>query len=301
MLRAARSAKNLLREAGDNVVEFVRGRFNADGGARGRSRKSDLYYTVFALDSLAALGARPPVESTREYPRGFGDGAELDFVHCACLARCWAALPDEACDDEIAEGILRRIEVCRSDDGGYAASPGCATGTVYNCFLALGAYQDLGRSLPRAQAIGECLARARTPDGAYANQAGLKFGTTPTTAAAAVLMLELGLDVPEEVGRWLLDRAVESGGFPAMPQAPIPDLLSTATALHALARLGLSLDEIREANLDFLDMLWTGRAFYGSTVDRVEDCEYTFYALLALGHLSGEVGRLNHRDAETQR
>ena len=295
MLQAARSAKNLLREAGDNVVEFLRGRFNEDGGARGRSRESDLYYTVFALDGLAALGVRPPAEATQAYLRRFGEGAELDFVHRACLARCRAALADDFGGEGTAAGLLRRIESCRSCDGGYAASPGSETGTVYNCFLALGAYQDLSGALPRIEAISECLARLRTPDGAYANETGLQCGTTPTTAAATVLMLELGLDVPEETGHWLLERALARGGFLAVPQAPIPDLLSTATALHALSMLGIQLDEIREPNLDFLDTLWTGRAFCGSSVDQVEDCEYTFYGLLALGYLSGEV---NHRGTE---
>ena len=66
----------------------------------------------------------------------------------------------------------------------------------------------------------------------------------------------------------------------------VPDLLSTATALHALATAGVSLAEIKEPCLDFLDRLWTGRAFRGHLTDDVEDCEYTYYALLALGHLS---------------
>ena len=87
MLQAARSAPNLLREAGDRVVEFLRGQFNQDGGAKDRSGKSDLYYTMFAMEGLAAMGADSPVDSTLAYLRGFGDGGEIDFVHRACLAR----------------------------------------------------------------------------------------------------------------------------------------------------------------------------------------------------------------------
>jgi hypothetical protein len=47
-----------------------------------------------------------------------------------------------------------------------------------------------------------------------------------------------------------------------------------------------SLDPIKESCLDFIDTLWTGKAFCGSWADDVEDAEYTYYALLALGHLS---------------
>ena len=54
---------------------------------------------------------------------------------------------------------------------------------------------------------------------------------------------------------------------------------------NALAGLTVSVAEVREACLDFVDRLWTGRAFRGHQADEVEDCEYTYYALLALGHL----------------
>ena len=73
----------------------------------------------------------------------------------------------------------------------------------------------------------------------------------------------------------------------ASPDAPVPDLLSTATALHALSSLHTPIDGIREACLDFVDSLWTSQgAFYGTWADDVPDCEYTFYGLLALGHLA---------------
>ena len=68
--------------------------------------------------------------------------------------------------------------------------------------------------------------------------------------------------------------------------APVPDLLSTATALHALDAMHVDLKPLAEPCLDFLDSLWTNRGgFCGSWEDDALDCEYTYYALLALGHL----------------
>jgi hypothetical protein len=64
-------------------------------------------------------------------------------------------------------------------------------------------------------------------------------------------------------------------------------MLSTATALHALASLHADIEPIRERCLDFIDTLWTARGgFYGTWEDEHLDCEYTYYGLLALGHLS---------------
>ena len=73
-----------------------------------------------------------------------------------------------------------------------------------------------------------------------------------------------------------------------MPAAPLPDLLSTATALHALACLEIPLPApIRERCLDFIDTLWSADGgFHGHWADDHLDAEYTFYGLLALGHLS---------------
>jgi len=73
-----------------------------------------------------------------------------------------------------------------------------------------------------------------------------------------------------------------------MPQAPMPDLLSTATALHALACLEREVPaRLRERSLDFIDTLWNAEGgFHGHWADDDLDAEYTFYGLLALGHLS---------------
>ena len=84
-----------------------------------------------------------------------------------------------------------------------------------------------------------------------------------------------------------MKQACPDGGFRAGEDTPIPDLLSTATALHALAGMQASFEHLKEPTLDFLDTLWTSRgAFYGNWTDEVADCEYTYYGLLALGHLS---------------
>jgi hypothetical protein len=67
----------------------------------------------------------------------------------------------------------------------------------------------------------------------------------------------------------------------------MPDLLSTATGLHALAGMGVSLAPVRAPCLRFVRSLLTEEgSFRGTHADEVGDCEYTFYGLLALGHLN---------------
>ena len=286
MLQVARLAPNLLHDAATNVVGFLHDQQNEDGGARDRAGQSDLYYTAFLLDALIAMREELPALRVQTYLRGFGDGDDLDLVHRACLVRCWTALDQGWPSERFLERALANVEAHRSADGGYGPEIGARNGTLYSAFLALGAYQDLGRALPEPGKLVRCVEELRSQDGGYADAPGLTLGTTPTTAAAATLLTQLGATVPEGVGEFLLAQAHPKGGFLALPGAPIPDLLSTATALHALATLEVSFEAVREAALDFIDTLWTGRGFCGHWDDDEVDCEYAFYALLALGQLS---------------
>jgi prenyltransferase beta subunit len=285
MLQVARLSPQSLGDAAGLTAQFFSRRINPDGGFQDRDGASDLYYTVFGLEGLRALQQEIPVERVRPYLESFGDGGALDFVHTACLARCWANLDLAA--EAPARAIAARLEARRTPDGGYNPAADAGHGTAYGCFLALGAYQDLGLSPPDPAGVVACVDSLRSADGGYANQPGAPVGVTPSTAAAVALCRALSHPFPENAVEWLLARCLPEGGFFATPLAPLPDLLSTATALHALSRAGASLDAIREPCLDFVDSLWSNQGgFYGHWSDDAQDCEYTYYGLLALGHLS---------------
>jgi prenyltransferase beta subunit len=286
MLQVARLAPKQLGESRDLVAAFLYERLNPDGGFQDRAGASDLYYTVFGLDGLVALQEQLPTDRTVSFLRQFGDAAGLDFVHLACLARGWAALRLHP-EPTVVDCLLGRIEACRSADGGYATSPGASHGTAYAAFLAIGAYQDLGRTLPAPDAVLASIEQLRAADGSYGNQPRASAGLTASTSAAIIVTKQLEGAPERDAGMWLLDRCHSRGGFFASPRAPVPDLLSTATALHALSALHVPIGGLREPCLDFVDSLWTNRGgFFGTWADDDVDCEYTFYGLLALGHLS---------------
>jgi prenyltransferase beta subunit len=286
MLQVARLAPKQLGESCDLVAAFLRSCLNPDGGFRNRTGDSDLYYTVFGLDGLIALQQPVPADRVIPYLRRFDAVGLLDLVHAACLARCWAAV----CRDRSvmpAREILDRIESHRARDGGYALTTGAERGNAYASFLALGAYEDLQSAMPQPDRLLGAIAALHARDGGYSNLPGEAHGITTVTAAAISALKSLGRTPDPHLGVWLLDRCHASGGFTATPATPIPDLLSTATGLHALAALHAPMAGIYEPCLDFVDSLWTNSGgFYGSWVDDVLDCEYTYYGLLALGHLA---------------
>jgi len=295
MLQVARLARRTLGETTDLVVSFLQSLAAPGGGYCNRGRRPDLYYTSFALDALVALDALPADNeregAIRSYLDTFGDGSGLDFVHRCCLARAWASQPANAFAAERRAALLAGVERHRSADGGYSSRSGATRGTAYGCFLAMNACADLKQPMaetgPEAERLAACINSLRAADGGWANSADQPEGSTTATAAAIATLRTLGRPVPADAGEWLLARRYPAGGFTAAPDAPIPDLLSTAVALHALDALDVPWREHRESMLDFIDTLWTAEgAFHGSWADDEPDVEYTFYGLVALGHCS---------------
>ena len=174
MLQVARLSPKLLGDAGELVEGFLRSQLNPDGGFRNRVGESDLYYTVFGLEGLVALRAEPPVAAVTPYLTSFGDGEGLDFVHLACLARCWASVAR----DWDGSRVLARLEGFRTADGGYNQTPGAEHGTAYAAYLALGAYQDLRMALPEPERLLEslaCFAGARWGLRQFARSGGWRY------------------------------------------------------------------------------------------------------------------------------
>lgn len=288
LLQVARLAPRLLAESTDLVREFYRRQFDANGAACDRGGRPDLYYTIFSLAGAQALDVPIPTDRTQVWLASHGDGENLDFVHLGALARCWAAIGLDRIPAGRTEALLERIEAYRKPDGGYEGDPKVMHGTAYGAFVALGAYQDLDRTPPKVLELVRSLKRLETPDGAWSNAPGLPTGALNATAGAVTLIRHLGFPVNPDVGNWLLAQQHPNGGFLAVPGAPLPDLLSTATALHALACLDRRIpSRVHERCLDFIDTLWTAEGgFHGHWADDHLDAEYTFYGLLALGHLS---------------
>ena len=288
MLQIARVAQKALGESAVLVRDFLLRQITPEGGGADRAGRPDLYYTIFVLAGLDALQAEIPKARVEPFVSGFGDGENLDFVHLGALARCRAAISLEKKPGDFADAILARLEKFRTADGGYDVKPGAQNGNAYGCFVALGAYQDLRREIPEPLRMVQCLKFLETPDGAWGNVRGMRKGTVPATAAAITLLHQLGMPIADAAGDWLLAQIHSDGGWLAVPGAPLPDLLSTATALHALACLDRPLsDAQREKCLDFVDTLWSAEGgFHGHWADDALDAEYTFYGLLALGHLT---------------
>lgn len=294
MRRAVARAGGALGDSVDAVKAFFRQNLDDDGGFLGRDKRSDLYYTVFGLEASMALHANIPYDRVLGYLDRFETGRSLDLVHLAALVRCRANMADRdgrAIDSAVREAMTERLLEFQADDGGFHTSPGARRGDVYGSFLALGACQDLQVDCLDAEALVKSIGSLQMPDGGFSNESTMSVSATAASAAAVTILHYLKRPIPESTIQWLLARAVPYGGFAAIDlgaEFVVPDLLSTATALHALFLTRVPIDAIKAVNLDYLDALWSVRGgFQGHLADEVLDCEYTYYGLLSLGDLIG--------------
>jgi geranylgeranyl transferase type-2 subunit beta len=301
----ARLTDALLRlpsEVRERHANYLRTTQNPDGGFSGREDGSDLYYTGFGLRGLAVLDALTP--EICERAAGFlrtsltRQASVVDFfslLYAALLVQTGGG-PDVFANSpsDWPERVAATLETFHTADGGYAKTPGGASGSTYHTFLVGLCYQLLGRSLPRPDEIVRFVASRRREDGGYVEIAPMRrSGTNPTAAAIGLLQLVEGEsdgltpEVRETVVNCLVAMVSTEGGLRANSRVPMADLLSTFTATWTLDQLG-ALDRI-----DTKKALRFARAverpqggFRGGLWDDGCDVEYTFYGLGVLGVLT---------------
>ncbi|MBL7215717.1 MAG: terpene cyclase/mutase family protein [Phycisphaerae bacterium] len=290
LIDAAGRSAFLLGPRVADVVRMLARRQNPDGGFRGKGADSDLYYTGFALLSLIALKAEFDTTTVISFLDSFKSGQGQDLAHLAALIRQRMLVMNEPFDEKLRNEFREQVETFLCDDGGYHHLNAGKTGSAYGCFLAIGAYQDLGVELlpERAEGMLACIRELKSPSGGFFNETLIPAVSVPATAAAMVIQKTLTGSVKDmDAATWLL-KCLDEGGFRVMPIAPVADLLSTAVALHSLAISNFDISTIRQSCLCFVDLLWNGQVgFCANAFDAISDPEYMFYGLLSLGHLSG--------------
>jgi probable HAF family extracellular repeat protein len=118
LIKAAVGAKAVLGQSTDLLAEFLKSQINPDGGFRGRSSESDLYYTMFGIEAMTAVCPGFSCEPTVKYLQKFdGKLDSMGLVDLGCYIRCMADVSDVFSYSEAG----RLLDVFRTADGGYHA------------------------------------------------------------------------------------------------------------------------------------------------------------------------------------
>jgi geranylgeranyl transferase type-2 subunit beta len=279
-------------------AQWILARQTSDGGFPGRGGESDLYYTSFALRSLAILGGL------------YGDVAQraADFLARRLSARetiidflsliYSAAILDAAAGIDVfssasagwKSSLVNWLETLRRPDGGYAKGPEGQASSTYHSFLVLLCLELMEADVARPDALVQFLHAQRADEGGFREiRAAKRAGTNPTAAAIGALRLLGRLDdeTRQETIEFLAEMQTDEGGLRANTRIPIADLLSTFTGLLTLTDLhGRDVVDLR-ALRRFADSLEDPRGGYlGGAWDQGCDVEYTFYGLGVRGLLA---------------
>ncbi len=284
MLAAARRGAAALGDPARALAEYLRSQ-QQNGVFLDRAGRVDLYYTIFGLEALLALEEPIDAENLAAW-LGEIDPTGLDLVHACGLARIWADLPEQNIPSETRRELLEIIARHCSDDGGYAGLPDCPRAGVYGSFLAFSALQDLDAAEAISPNLAPAIDALRRPAGGFPGSPNGP-ATTPTTAAAVTLLHQCRRPTHRTDVDWLLTRCDPAGGFHAGEGLRESDLLSTAVACFALQLLGQPLDKdaIDATGQFILDCRQADGGFSAQPAIDTADCEYAFYALLAMGCL----------------
>jgi geranylgeranyl transferase type-2 subunit beta len=294
-LRLAEGVDRLPAEVRAHHAAYLQAAQNADGGFSGREGGSDLYYTGFALRSLAVLDVLTPAlaERAARFLRNSltQQTSVIDFFSLlyACALVQLAGGPNVLADSpkDWPDRVAEMLESFRTSEGGYAKTIGGVSGSTYHTFLVALCYQLLGRPLPCLADVVRFVASRRRDDGGYVEIAPMRRGGTNPTAAAIGLLQMAEETMPgvleearEGVIAFLADLASPEGGLRANGRAPLADLLSTFTAAWTLEQLGglqrLDTQQVRR----YAESLQRSEGgFHGGLWDEGHDVEYTFYGL----------------------
>lgn len=297
MVRLTIGAAQLPQEIQDRHAKYVLDRQNEDGGWAGREGESDIYYTSFALRTLAILGLLegPVAEKSAAFLRSRVQSHEtivdllslvysVKLIDAACGLDAFSDLSSQW-SDRLAE-LLSKL---KCDDGGYSKSLESRTGSTYQTFLVLLCLELIEHPIPDPDRTKDFLFRQRQQDGGFLEiRVGKRSGANPTAAALGALRIldRLDRETAIQAADFLIELQTDEGGWQANTRIPLPDLLSTFTACVSLA----DLEELHEISIPLAEryaksMERTAGGFGGFQFDEADDVEYTFYGLGTLALL----------------
>jgi geranylgeranyl transferase type-2 subunit beta len=279
---------------------WVLARQRPDGGFPGREGGSDLYYTGFALRTLAVLQGleSDTCARTATFLRAHMTGSAgvvdlFSLLVSAFLVRLGGG-PDVLAEAPAnwADRVAETLGSFRHADGGYAKAHAGTSGSTYTTFLVALTFELLGRSVPDPDRVRSFL-QTRYRDGGFVEIPQMKrAGTNPTAAAVGTLRMLDALDDPTRVGvSDFLVRLVSDGegGLRANDRIPASDLLSSFTGSWTLAEVGGLHRLDRSALRAYVESLQgPDGGFRGGLWDAGMDVEYTFYGVGLLGLLAGD-------------
>lgn len=303
-IRLAEGLETLPEEFREQVATFLLSKQQPDGGFPGRANGSDLYYTSFALRSLALLGKLEdePAERTCKFLQEKLNGQEplvdlLSLIFSANLLENAAGMDVFAnANQSWREYLANNLKTLRRPDGGFAKTIEGSASSTYFSFLVAATMQLIEEPISEPEQLAKFAKSQQREDGGFVEIRVMRSsGVNPTSAAYALLKIlseetnepQLNEESEKSIAKFLAARQSSEGGFAANTRIPIADLLSTFTGMLTLANLdALGHINTEKAKRFAQSLVQPDGGFFAAAWDEQTDVEYTFYGLGTLALLN---------------
>jgi len=290
-IRLASSLGHVADETRQRHTDWIWSCQQSDGGFSGREGGSDLYYTAFALRTLAMTGelfGEPALRVSQYLISQLT--TEQSIIDLASLIYA-ATLLDNAAGIDIYEKAhpdwrdqcSDYFETLRRKDGGYARTAEGGSSSTYNSFLVLLCRELIERPLNNPEHLIEFIMSQQSDEGGFREiQVQKRGGTNPTAAAIGALKILAALPetVITQTVEFLAEMQNDEGGLRANSRIPIADILSSFTGFLTLQDLNGDSEIDKQRLMRYASSLeQTSGGFLGAAWDEVCDVEYTFYGL----------------------
>ena len=282
MLEALHQAKKRCsNEALQKVTAFVESQLIENGTFMDKNGKDDLYYTAFGLMLAYVLKLKIDTNKTEKWLETQNDKLS-DLLYYSAFVRCQMLC--KLLKFGKLNFALTRLLQAKNTLPDFTNYPHNDKFSPYSQFLLLALKEDLGIKIDNRQEILTSLSSYHVENRGFSNIKANKKATTNATVAALAVKGQLrGYQNSKDLD-FLHSLQDDSGGFYANHSAPVPDLLSTATALFMLKCYDIQPHFNAD---DFIDAHWqSSGGFCATLVDESCDVEYTFYGLLGLGSIN---------------
>ena len=271
--------EKLNKDALFRVKDFVESQRLSDGSFVNKNRKSDIYYTAFGWMLSYVFGMDTDCNKTASYLKK-QDIQQLDLIHYAAYIRC--RMIQHLFEGGTLKLLLNSFsKINIRPRSSFDNVPHNDIESPYTQFMWLSLLEDTHNPIQNRDAILVSLQNYHVSGGGYSN---MKDGVTAATNASSAALSVIGQLTEYKYTadlNYLLNIQSDTGGFAATEHTPLPDILSTATALFVLDCYN---KKPEVSPVGFIDAHWLDNGGFSATLqEETSDVEYTFYGLLALG------------------
>ena len=285
-----RGRDKLSGEAQERIKEYIRSQMVDGAFFVGKNGQRDVYYMAFGLMLCYVFGVRVNCAEARTQLEAYKPD-KRNLIHYAAYMRSVMLL--DLLEKKRMKVILSRLFSSKARwVPSFTEYPHGDKYSPYSVFVLLSLAEEVGVKIINEKHLLYRLDLYRVSGGGFSNVVDRisANATANATAAALCVRWQFGCYNVNEDVEFLRRMQDKSGGFYATSQSPVPDILSTATALFVLSCYKKL--PIIESDA-FIEAHWLDSGGFAPTLlENESDIEYTFYGILALGAYGGKVLRM---------